>query len=118
MALMESPALPRLRRHHRRGRSLSAGAGWARSTATGSGPAGAAITAAQIALVHDAVLAKCDKLDRVADGVLTDPKACAFDPKDLACKAGQSGARCLTAPQVLAFQRAYTQMNGTGRRRR
>ncbi len=73
---------------------------------------GAAITPAHITLVHEAVLARCDRLDGVADGVLTDPKACAFDPKDLECKAGQSGAQCLTAPQVLAFQRAYTQVNG------
>jgi feruloyl esterase len=75
-------------------------------------PPGAAITAAQIKLVHDAVLAECDKLDGVADGVLTDPRQCRFEPKTLGCKPGQSGDQCLTPPQVLAFERAYTQVNG------
>jgi feruloyl esterase len=73
---------------------------------------GAAITPQHIALVHDAVLAQCDKRDGVEDGVLTDPKACGFDPKTLACKAGQSGGQCLTPAQVLAFQRAYTPVTG------
>ena len=75
---------------------------------------GAAITSAQIALVHDAVLASCDITDGVGDGVVGDPKACGFDPAILECKAGQSGNSCLTSAQVTAFRRQYEEVKGTG----
>jgi Tannase and feruloyl esterase len=52
-------------------------------------------------MVHQAVLAKCDALDGVKDGLLEDPTRCHFDPKALLCK-GADGPGCLTAPQVEA----------------
>ena len=73
---------------------------------------GAAITPAQITLVHDAVLAQCDAADGVKDGIVGDPKACKFEPASLQCKAGQSGDQCLTPAQVLAFQRLYRPVVG------
>ena len=73
---------------------------------------GAAITPAQIGLVHKAVLAACDDVDGVKDGIVGDPKACKFDPGALQCKAGQSGDQCLTAPQVTAFRRQYSEVRG------
>ena len=73
---------------------------------------GAAVTPAQVDLVHKAVLNACDSLDGVKDGVLTDPRACRFDPVVLQCKAGQSGDQCLTPAQVTAFRREYETVRG------
>jgi feruloyl esterase len=44
--------------------------------------------------------------DGVADGILTDPRACTWDPGVLACK-GSASAECLTAAQVETVRRAY-----------
>jgi feruloyl esterase len=57
-------------------------------------------------VIHDAVLRQCDALDGVKDGVLEDPKKCKFDPKVLACQAGDQPT-CLTAPQVEAISKLY-----------
>jgi feruloyl esterase len=58
-------------------------------------------------VLHDAVLAACDKLDGVADGVLDDPTRCKFDPKVVQCKDSDS-PDCLTAPQVEAARKIYS----------
>jgi feruloyl esterase len=57
--------------------------------------------------IHAAVLAACDALDGVKDGVLEDPTRCHFDPGVLACK-GADGPSCLTAPQVEAAKKIYS----------
>jgi len=44
--------------------------------------------------------------DGVADGILTDPRACTWDPGELACK-GAPSADCLTQAQVETVRRAY-----------
>src|SRR5438552_5057817 len=49
--------------------------------------------------IHQAVLAACDALDGVKDGLLEDPTRCHFDAHVLACKQGD-GPNCLTANQV------------------
>ena len=49
--------------------------------------------------IHRAVMASCDALDGLEDGLVTDPKACTFDPAVLSCKAGD-GTDCLTDPQI------------------
>jgi feruloyl esterase len=36
--------------------------------------------------IHNAVLAACDALDGVKDGILEDPTRCKFDPIVLECK--------------------------------
>jgi feruloyl esterase len=64
------------------------------------------IPPAKYALVHQAVLAACDAKDGVKDGVLEDPTRCAFDPKELECKGGDS-ADCLTAAQVETARAIY-----------
>jgi feruloyl esterase len=51
------------------------------------------------AIIHAAVLAQCDALDGVKDGLLENPTACHFDPKSLQCQ-GADGPGCLTAAQV------------------
>jgi feruloyl esterase len=66
------------------------------------------LTAEQVPLIRDAVLAACDASDGVADGILTDPRTCTWDPAQLQCAAsGAGGAACLLAAQVETVRRAY-----------
>jgi feruloyl esterase len=58
-------------------------------------------------LLHDAVLASCDLLDGVKDGVLENPKRCTFDPGVLECK-GSDQTSCLTPPQVETARMIYS----------
>lgn len=70
----------------------------------------------KIPLIHEAVLAACDGLDGLQDGVVGDPRRCSFDPRSLQCKAGQAEEHCLTAPQVEAVRKIYakpTRADGT-----
>jgi feruloyl esterase len=70
-------------------------------------PDGVAILpAAKLPVVHDAVLAKCDRLDGVTDGLLENPTRCTFDPKEIECRSGD-GPDCLTTPQVEAVRKIY-----------
>jgi feruloyl esterase len=83
---------------------------------------GAALTAEQITRLNEAALAACDAQDGVQDGIVTDPRACSFDPATLQCKTealahgssglahGSSGPTpdCLTAAQVTAVRSVYT----------
>jgi feruloyl esterase len=70
-------------------------------------PNGVAILpAVKLPVIHDAVLAKCDRLDGVKDGLLEDPTRCTFDPKDIECPS-VDGPSCLTPPQVEAVRKIY-----------
>ncbi len=60
----------------------------------------------KLRVLHDAVLARCDLLDGVKDGLLENPLSCAFDPKEIECRAGD-GPSCLTPQQVDAAQKVY-----------
>ncbi len=66
------------------------------------------IPQAKIPNIASAVIAACDKLDGVADGILNDPRQCHFDPASIECKAGEESDKCLTAPQVAALKEIYT----------
>ena len=59
----------------------------------------------QVKLVHDAVLAACDALDGVADGLVSDPVACKtrFKVEALRCT-GAPADHCLSPAQVQAVQ--------------
>jgi len=50
-------------------------------------------------MIHQAVLAACDAIDGVKDGLINDPPKCRFDPKTMQC-AGDAAPSCLTAAQV------------------
>ena len=65
------------------------------------------IPPAKIPAISKAVLAACDKLDGVADGILDDPRQCRFDPTSIQCKEGEDTPQCLTAPQVTALKAIY-----------
>jgi feruloyl esterase len=60
-----------------------------------------------LGILHRAALAACDSKDGVVDGVLEDPRQCAFDPGVLSCKPGQEADTCLTPAQVEAARRVY-----------
>lgn len=60
----------------------------------------------KLALLHAAVLAACDGLDGVKDGVLEDPTRCGYDPALLECKHDEAND-CLTTPQVEAAKQSY-----------
>ena len=68
-------------------------------------PAGA-VPPAKLEMVTAAVVAACDARDGVRDGLLNDPRACAFDIGTLQCKAGDA-ADCLTSAQVASMKRVY-----------
>lgn len=63
--------------------------------------ASAELTMPKLLLISHAVLAECDELDGVKDGVLENPRQCRFNPAILECRAGD-GPNCLTAAQVKA----------------
>lgn len=66
------------------------------------------LTPAKLGKVFKAILAKCDALDGVADGLLGNPPACAFDPKlELPrCGAGVTDD-CFTDAETTTLQRLW-----------
>ncbi len=66
----------------------------------------ASLPPAQLAVLHKAALAACDKLDGVEDGLLENPSRCHFDPATVQCKGGAQDD-CLTAAQVAAARKIY-----------
>jgi len=69
----------------------------------------APVSAAKLALVAKNVMAKCDAIDGLKDGLIDDPRKCDFDPaRDVpACSAGTDGAECLTPAQAAAIAKVY-----------
>ncbi|KAJ7777605.1 tannase and feruloyl esterase [Mycena maculata] len=64
-------------------------------------------------LVAAEVLAQCDGLDGVKDGIVTEPDACVFRPEALLCH-GQGSGTCLTLAQVEALRTIYAPLYGDG----
>jgi feruloyl esterase len=70
----------------------------------------------QFALLHKAVLAQCDALDGIVDGVVGDPQGCDFQPASLACVPDGS-KDCLTPEQIDAVAQIYEgPVNSAGQR--
>ena len=65
------------------------------------------IPQAKFAAIHDAALQACDALDGVTDRVISNPRACKFDPAVIACKAGEDTNSCLTPAQVASARVLY-----------
>jgi len=57
-------------------------------------------------LFMDALMKQCDAKDGVADGMISDPLGCDFDPAVLACKPGQSEA-CIAPEKIAAIKKAF-----------
>ena len=63
-----------------------------------------AITDSDRNLIRDAILKQCDSKDGLADGMISDPLGCDFDPAKLACTAEKTDA-CLTPGKVSAIKK-------------
>lgn len=61
---------------------------------------------AKLPAVQEAVLADCDMLDKVKDGVLENPSQCKPDLSKLLCS-GKETDRCLTESQLAALKKLY-----------
>lgn len=64
------------------------------------------LTPAKLALVTRSVVAACDSIDGVRDGVLDDPRECTWKPENIRCGAAET-PECLTAPQIVALEAMY-----------
>ena len=69
----------------------------------------APVPATKLPLLAEKVMAKCDAVDGLKDGLIDDPRKCSFDPAtDVpACSAGADGADCLTPAQASAVAKIY-----------
>jgi pimeloyl-ACP methyl ester carboxylesterase len=69
----------------------------------------APLTSGKVALLAQKVLAHCDAIDGLNDGLISDPRNCDFDAaRDApACEAGVDNDSCLTAGQADAIMKIY-----------
>jgi tannase/feruloyl esterase len=70
----------------------------------------------QLKFVESSILAACDALDGVKDGLMEDPRRCAFNVDSIAtCAADQAGPQCLTKSQHTVLKALYAPtVNHTG----
>lgn len=66
-----------------------------------------ALPAAKLTLLAGSVMAACDPIDGVKDGIVSRPDQCNFNPAALQCS-GADSASCLTAAQVATVNQIYT----------
>jgi len=64
------------------------------------------LAGANLTLINNAVVAACDEVDGIKDGVLDDPRECTWQPSSLLCQPGQTSG-CLSALQVDALEKVY-----------
>ncbi len=60
-----------------------------------------------LTLINTAAVAACDKLDGVADGVISDPRQCHFDLDSLKCRSGDVASQCLSDDKIAAARKIY-----------
>jgi feruloyl esterase len=73
---------------------------------------GGYISSAKIPAIAAAVVAACDKLDGVADGILNDPRKCTFEPSSMLCKGAETNS-CLTSAEVATMKTLYAGSTNT-----
>jgi feruloyl esterase len=61
----------------------------------------------KLGFLHEAVLSRCDALDSAKDGLISNPRGCAFDPAELGCKSGQDAKTCLAPAEVKTVRLLY-----------
>jgi hypothetical protein len=67
----------------------------------------AILTSDKLPALHAAVIAACAGDDGTADGIITDPRNCGFDPASVQCPAGTDTTSCLTPAQVMVARDIY-----------
>lgn len=65
------------------------------------------LTPEALELLSRASVAACDKADGLEDGLVSDPRACRFDPATLACTEGSAPGSCLTSGQLDVVKLIY-----------
>jgi len=67
------------------------------------------VSAEKIVLVADRVMAQCDAIDGLTDGLIDDPRNCSFQAaRDVpSCPAGTDDGSCLTPAQATVIQQIY-----------
>ncbi|MCB6184522.1 tannase/feruloyl esterase family alpha/beta hydrolase [Leeia sp. TBRC 13508] len=81
--------------------------GWLAMSNTGK-DGKAILVASRLPILHNAVIAACDQLDGMKDGLLTDPRACHFDPTTIECPPTASDtSQCLTHAEAEAAAKIY-----------
>jgi feruloyl esterase len=81
--------------------------GWSvvANSTTGDSTGNSVLYADKIAVLHKAVLAACAD---TPDGLISDPRACTFDPASIQCAAGATDtSQCLTAAEATAAGKIY-----------
>lgn len=74
--------------------------------ATGTPDGRRALSDADRQAVIDGLLAACDGVDGLRDGIVSDPTGCRFDPTSLVCP-GEKADGCLSQAQAEALARAF-----------
>ncbi len=68
-------------------------------------------------LLADKIYAQCDAKDGLADGLITDPRDCGFQPaRDLPKCAAENGAACFTSGEIKSLESMYGDLHMAGRR--
>ena len=61
----------------------------------------------KLTALREGAIQACDGLDGIEDGLIEDPRMCAFDPHSMVCPAGMDSASCLTPDQAESVRRVY-----------
>lgn len=77
------------------------------------------LDAAKVRVLAEASYRKCDAVDGVTDGIIADPRACAFDPAtDIPrCRAGSLESACLTDVEIASVAAVLSPLSIDGKRR-
>jgi len=67
------------------------------------------LPASKLPMITKSVVAACDAVDGLKDGLIDDPRMCRFDPAKLLCRDGDHES-CLTASQVEAVKKVYSDL--------
>jgi pimeloyl-ACP methyl ester carboxylesterase len=71
---------------------------------------------AELALLRKGILDACDAQDGIVDGLVSNPAACRFDPRQLMCEGGKN-TDCLTTLQVGALKKIFAGPTDSGGRK-
>lgn len=70
-------------------------------------PSGGQLKPEKLQIAQAAAVAACDKLDGLADGLISDPSRCHWRASSIVCPPGSNSADCLTAEEAAAIDRMY-----------